>query len=473
MSKSKIVVLGESVQGLIAATLCAKSGMDVHLAGFRNKDYETFANGYKTGPVIHVPFPLSYAVIDTLGLESHGLDITSYPTVNPFKSMPFYDGLNHLCHAFASLDENRPSYREKAWRDTWATFELGRVLAGYDADIQNLFAQSTTLSLNALMDATGLPQADQAQLVALCVMGSRTDPASAGSAAAILPAIHAYKDGACHIHGGLHDLLKSLKQAAMAYGVNFTEGQYIDRIDIEDGIIRSVHLDGGEDCSGDYYILDHDPVAFFEDYGDQASLPPAFRNRVTPAQNMRESVHIRLGLSSLPDGLQDHCIIAPDKEYINTARHDCKHDGGSQFPVMSVINITGQNPHFAPEGHYVLDILSHYFDLSLPGKEDSAEAQILVTIQALDRFFPGIADMIVHSDAAPMNTQAGQPNFSGSMPLLQLFKIFFGHHSIGYDAPYHNLLIAGYGNEACTHYHVNNGGMRVANLLQSLKESAT
>jgi phytoene dehydrogenase-like protein len=465
----KTIIMGSSVQGLIAASLLGRAGMPVDVVEFPNDDYTEFHEGFKTGPVTHIPFALSYDVVDTLDLESHGLDVTQLKSENPFQKLPFYDGLKTLLAAFQSLDEMKPAYKEKAWRDAWGTFELGRVLSESDAKTQELFAQSTTLSLKDLMDATDLDDKDKAQIMALCLCGSKTDPSAKGSAASILPAMIPFEAEAYIIQGSLHTLFKILKQAAMSNGVTFHEGQVIQSIEVTNNNIDTVTLNGGETLTADYYVLDHDPVVVFKDFMGEGSLPPAFRNRVMPTQNLRECARIQLALSSLPDGITAYKMIAPTTDYIYQARSDFKKDGGSQLALLSIANVTQDNLDFAPEGHYALDILAHYFDPKLSENDDTREVQVLAVIQALDYAFPGIADHIVHSTSCAMNSQGGQANFMGAMPLLQLFKIFFGHHAMGYDVPHHNLLVAGYGAGACAHYHVNNGGMRVATLLQSLK----
>ena len=464
----KTLVLGSSIQGLIAGALLARVGGTVTLVDFEENPYDDFAKGYKTGPVTHVPFALSYDVVDQLDLESHELDVASLKGENPFKQLPFYESLKTLLNAFQSLDNTKPAYNEKAWRDAWGTFELGRVLANCDAATQKLFAHSTTLSLVDLMVASGLGDAVQAQLIALCVCGSKTDPNAKGSAASILPAMAVYEGEHYVIQGGLDILTKSLKQSAMSYGVSFHEGQVVQSVTCENGAVHSVTMDGGEILTADHYVVDHDPVIVFEKYMKAATLPPAFRNRVTAAQNLRESAQIQLALSEVPAELQNNHNVAPSVEYITNARSDLKKDGGSQLAMLSIVNVTDDNSDFCPEGQCAIDILAHYFDPALATDAGARDLQILAVIQALDQAYPGISDKIIHSQFRAINSQGGQANFMGAMPLLQLFKIFFGHHAIGYDVPYNNLLIAGYGAGACAHYHVNKGGMRVATLLQSL-----
>jgi hypothetical protein len=474
-TKQSVLILGHQLQGMIAAVQLAKSGFDVRVVGLDGFDnaYHPFAKDYKVGPVTHVPFQIPKSLVDDLNLQDHGLVIEA-PIDNRFVDLPFYDGLCTLLDSFETLDDNRPAYKEKAWRDTWGTFELGRILAGYDKDIQALFAQSTTLSLVELFENLPLNDDQKANMIAACIIGSRTDLNTKGSASALLPALSFFmhRDDTISVCGPLHPLLSCLKQAGMSLGVDYQDS-IVKNIHAAGRDVTSVILQDDTEIEVDYYILDSDPVVFFKQYGDGLSLPPAFQNRVTPTQNLRECARVHMAVSAIPDDLQKHKIIAPTVDYIEKARTDFRVDGGSQLPFLSVINVTHDRPDFAPDGSHVLDILFHYCDPNLMDDEGAQDAFIQTTIQALDRAYPNFSDSIIETGFTKPNSQAGMPNFTGAMPLLQLFKIFFGHHAMGYDMPFDNMILAGYGSEACAHYHVQKGGMRVSTLLQSIQNNGT
>ena len=172
-------------------------------------------------------------------------------------------------------------------------------------------------------------------------------------------------------------------------------------------------------------------------------------------------------LDQLPESLMHGGFIAPTIDYIDQARNSFKHSGGSEMPVLSIVNVT--TPGFAPDDHYVIDVLAHNFENTTDADGSNNHSKILATVQAFIKAYPGVESHILHSAYRPMNSHDGYPNFVGTMPLLQLFRIFFRHHAISYDTPQDNLLMAGYGIEACAHAHIHNGGVRVANLLQSLE----
>ena len=229
-----------------------------------------------------------------LALESHGLEIPKEQLKNPFKKLPFYDGLKTLVDMFQSLEDTRPDYKEKAWRDAWGTFEIGRVLSEYDTDIQNLFAQSSTLSLIDLVNASELDDAEQAEIIAICTLGSKTDPSAQGSAAAILPAIAIFEQKNCsYFYGSGYNLVTALKQASLSNNVTIITEQHVESIEAEGKIITNVTLNGGDMLNADHYVLDYDPVTLFKQYLNNYSILPAFKNRIIPKQNVKECIRAR------------------------------------------------------------------------------------------------------------------------------------------------------------------------------------
>lgn len=461
------IVLGQHVQGLIAGAMLAKAGHTVDVLNFPDSDYAEFYDGCKTGPVAHVPVAIPVSLIDDLDLKNYGFELPRIPLSNPFEKLPFYEGLKRLVDMFIGLETSRPSYKEKAWRDTWNTFEIARVLSEQDDAAQALFARSATLSLIELLDATSLSAGEKAEIVAYSVVGSKTDPAAKGSAAAILPAMAIFeKKNHILLCGSLHPLVRALKQAAMAYGANVVVDDTITNIYANESGIQSVTLSGGQEIEGAYYVLDYDPVSFFADYLENYNVPLLFKKRIAPEQNTQECLHVKMALSRSPEALdQSHIFLATDEGYIARAKDDMVQDGGSQFPMLSIVNISRKNPSLANDNVVVIDVIAQYFE---PGLQDLSGGPLMAVQQALTKAFPEIEGAILSCEIAVPPTQLGQANFVGAMPLLQLFKVFGGYHSMGYDMPIDNLLVAGYGAGTAGHYHVNDGGERIAKLLQSL-----
>ena len=461
-----ILVLGQNVQGLIAGALLAQAGHSLDIIDFPDSEYKEFYDGCKTGPVTHIPLAIDADIVAQLDLKSYGFEPSKAVLDNPFKKLPFYDGLKVLVKMFEDLDLNRPPYKEKAWRDAWGTFEIGRVLSEQSDTAQSLFARSATLSLVELLSETNLDNKDKANIIALSVLGSKTDPASKGSAAAILPAMSIFeKDGHIILNGSLHSLVRALKQAAMANGANIVNDAQIAKINMSGDNITSITLTNEQELYADHYILDYDPVVLFKEYLANYSLSPMFKKRITPEQNTKECLHLKLVVSELPKSLDDsQHFVAADESYIAQAKNDMRNEGGSQFPMLSFVNVSRKNPSLARDNTSVIDVIAQYFD---PELEDLNDGPVKAVIQAIAKEYPGFVDKIIHTSIATPPTQFGQASFIGTMPLLQLFKVFSGYHSMGYDMPIENLLIAGYGSGTAGHFHVNDGGVRIANHLQS------
>jgi len=399
---SNILVLGQHTQGLIAAGLLAKSGHHVTCVGFPDDtSYAEFLDGYKTGPVVHLPFAIPSYIVDELGLKSYGFTVPE-SLKNPFQKLPFYDGLKTLLSMFETMHENRPDYNEKGWRDTWNTFEIGNMLSRYDADIQSLFTKSATLSLVELLKASDVDDATQAEIITLCVLGTKMSPSN------------------------------------------------------------TIILDDEQELSADHYIFDFDPVRLFDEFLDNYSIAPAFKNRVHPSKNKKECVHVKM---AVPADINIPQFIAPAVDYIKNARLDMKSDGGSQSPILSIVSTMGQS-ELSPEGTVALDIIAQYFEPDLNNDDAILQAVKQAMIDNIDGLDD---DKIIHTSIHPTATQFGQATFSSAMPLLQLFKVFSGYHAIAYDLPINNALVVGYGMGTANHYHTYDGGERVASVFQSMK----
>ena len=437
-----LVVLGHNVQGLIAASLVAQSGAPVTVLAFPDDE---------ANHVTHIPFALPKDTIDALGLNNHGF-ITPEPISNPFLKLPFYDGLKKVLDMMVSLDIHRPPYDEKGWRDTWATFEVGHILSQYDHAIQDLFARSATLSLVELLDAANLATEDKEAIMQACLCGSKTDPNLKGSAASILPAMAAYdNDDAIIVSGHIDHLVNALKGAAMGFGADIVEGKFIRKISIDDQSIHSVIMDDETEYYGDLIVLDHDPVEIFRLYTPEFSPPAAFMNRIRPDANTKYCVLATVELTRPVSMPFDATKISSELAYT-----DFKADGGSQYPVLSIAQVSEATYH----------ILAQYFEPDLDN--DDAISQAIT--QSLNTLIPGIKDNIKDITIKPAGSHVGYPSFTGGMPILQMLKIFSGHHALAYDLPLSNAVMAGYGAGACAFPHVAQGGERAATLYQSLQE---
>ena len=455
------LVLGQHTQGLIAAALLAKAGHDVTCVGFHDDtSYDPFFDSYKTGPISHLPFAIDNSVIHALELDNHGLDIKESPQ-NPFQKLPFYDGLKKLLKMFEGLHGSQPPYNEKAWRDTWNTFEIGHVLSQETPETQDLFAKAATLSLNDLISHSGLGDSDIADIIALCILGSKINPGNVGTAAAILPAMaHYERESSTLIQGSLHSLSSSLRNSCMAMGVNMINDQKIRKIDCSDQAITMIILDNEDELIADHYIIDHDPIRLFETFLKDLSMPPTFKNRVYPTQNLKECAHIKMvikGDIDLPP------ILAPTPDYINEARKDYETEGGAQNPILSIVNVTKHHPELGQGDAHVFDIIAQYFD----PHADNHDPILIAVKQAMTNHIDGLNETdIIHISLHPISSQFGQPTFNSAMPLLQLYKVFSGYHAIAYDLPTDNAIIAGYGMGTANHYHTYDGGMRIAGIFE-------
>jgi|GEM_PF-7049726 len=108
--------------------------------------------------------------------------------------------------------------------------------------------------------------------------------------------------------------------------------------------------------------------------------------------------------------------------------------------------------------------MAQYFEEEVQ-EEGNFDAISEAISQAVKQSMPEISDKITYITSEKSPTQLGQPNFIGTKPLLQLFKIFSKHHALGFDLPIANMVFSGYGFGCAGHYHILDGGEKVALLF--------
>jgi hypothetical protein len=222
--------------------------------------------------------------------------------------------------------------------------------------------------------------------------------------------------------------------------------------------IDTVILEDETEIKADAFIADCDPVILFKNYFRDVSVSPAFKNRIIPNKNEKDCLSLTVTLNQpMETGL-----IAPSVKYIGQALNDMRAEGGSQYPLLSILK----------QDEKTYNILAQYYEFGL--EVDNEESIKMAVTQAIVKHHdPEFESKIEKIKIDPCATQFGMPSFSSAMPLLQLYKVFSGYHSIAYDTPIANMTFAGYGKACAGHHHMRDGGERVANLYQNLFETGT
>ena len=492
-----VVIIGAGHNGLVAAFYLAKAGMKPLVLERR----DTVGGGGITGE-LHPGFKcptLSHQILlwadiaREMQVERHGVEWLK-PPADVFapaldgRSLTLYDDVRRSAEGIRSFSakdaEAYPAYRAAIERITGV---LASLLAAPPPSIDTPSPRDlwTLLGTGRKFRALGrrdgyrllrwgpMPAADmmgewfESDLVAAAsaspgVSGTMLGPRSAGSALVLM--LHEthrrLAGGGLRVRGGPGTLTRAMSEAARAAGAEIRTGTAVERILTRDERVTGV-VAGSAEIPASLVVSAVDPKTTFLRLIDPMDLSPEF---VTQVRNYRSSgtvAKINFALSALPAfrGAADpHVLsgrihIGPALDYLERAFDHAKYGEMSTEPWLDVSIPTILDPGLAPSGAHVMSIYVHYTPVMLRGGSwETAKDTLLQTVlRTLDRFAPGIAQLVVAAQVlSPAQLEGdfgfyGGHIFHGELALDQLFTMrpLLGYGR--YNTPIQGLHLCGAG----------------------------
>jgi phytoene dehydrogenase-like protein len=208
---------------------------------------------------------------------------------------------------------------------------------------------------------------------------------------------------------GIEGLVEALRAAATAAGAEIRCGAPVARVAIEgdeNGLrATGVELAGGELIGAERVISSADPKRTFLDLVGARNLEIEFANRINRLRCEGYVAKLHLALKDLPvfpglDRPDGRMIIAPELDAIEFAFDDAKYGQCSQNPVMELVIPTLHQSSLAPAGQHVLSVQVMYVPADLRGgwTEGARSALIARVIDELERYAPGLGDLVLHAE---------------------------------------------------------------------------
>ena len=445
-----VIVVGGGHNGLVAAGLLAKRGARVTVLERRSTVGGAATTEQPWGPAFKMS-SLSYVVslippeiVNELELARHGYKI--YPQNGYFA--PYRDGralqlpdndaarrhtqiaqfsradadayehwdtwLGGLGHVLGPLLETIPpaigSTRPRDLLDqarlAWTLRRLGVKGAG---DVTRLF----TLSIADLLDEWFASPQMQGVLSVSGVIGVWAGPRSPGTA--YVMAHHKVGDAGegqtgswGFPQGGMGAVSDALRAAALAKGATVRTDAPVARIDVNNGRVRGVTLESGEELRADVVIAATHPQITFLDQIDRAALPSDFVTAIERWKSRSGTVKVNVAVDRLPEftakpGFDPEVhggtiVLAESLDDIEGAFQDAVAGRGAALPFADICIPSVFDPTLAPEGQHVVSMFTQWVPhtWATSASDDGLAAYADRVIARVDEVAPGFTDSILH-----------------------------------------------------------------------------
>lgn len=265
------------------------------------------------------------------------------------------------------------------------------------------------------------------------------------------------------VRGGMGAISQAIADSARAHGAEIRTNAPVKHILVENGSVKGVVLDNGDDIRTRLVLSNCDPKRTFLQLMDPAQLPGEFRTRIEQWRTEGTSTKINLALNGLPrfsaypetpgpqHGATMH--ICPSIDYVERAWDDAKYGRPSREPMLEMTIPTMYDASLAPAGKHIMGIFLQYSPYTLrEGTWDEHREPFGDRVIALiERYCPNIRSLIEHRQVlTPLDLErrfgiTGGNIFHGEMSVDQMFVLRPAAGVAGYKMPIEGLYLCGSG----------------------------
>ncbi|MEX0754817.1 MAG: NAD(P)/FAD-dependent oxidoreductase [Actinomycetota bacterium] len=449
MATYDAIVVGGGHNGLVAAAYLAKRRRKVLVLERAERVGGILANvelaeGFTAPGVAHTVGRLRKSVIAELELERHGFEPIE-PDVRVFAPQPDGSGITLWADAARTAEGLRASAPVAA--DRYVAFDKRvRALASFLAHVNaatppDVKTPSIADAINGLklgkafkgLGSKAGREATRALPMAIADFvregvgeGAGSDPVagalaaravlytsmgswSAGSAAVFLND-SAGNDGgvagqSTFAKGGSGALADALANAATAFGAEIRTSAEVSAIASNaNGRATGVVLASGEQIRGTAIVTACDPKRTLTSLIDPVVLGPELVWRGGNIRTPGATAKVDLALSGMPkfngadeERLRGRIVVSLGIDYLEKAADAWKYGAISEDPMLEITIPTLSDPSLAPEGRHVMSVLFQSAPYALREGTWDTESERLadVTVKALERYAPGLGELVV------------------------------------------------------------------------------
>lgn len=424
------IVVGGGHNGLIASCYLARAGLSVLVleraaqVGGACVTEELFPQ-VKVSSGAHMARHLSGQIVEELGLRERGLDVYMRD-VSTFAPLP--DGGHVLLRADEkrALEEiarhsphdaesyirmqqylNGVERRLAPWRmhAPPSLEELARAFGGREGEC--MLRDLLFSSVGELMERYFESSAIKAVVGVDGVLGTFAGPRTPGTTFALFHRTSGQLLGVRGawglVRGGFGALTEVLAAAARHHGAQIRTDAPATAIEVDDGRVRGVTVNGGETIEASTVMSSADPRVTFLRLLSGDHLPASFVSRVEQFQMRGFGMKVHLLLKELPDfaaipgteAAPHHfarLVIAPSLEYMHQAYGDGRIGHFSSEPIIEGVIPTLDDDSLAPRGVHVLSLWVQFapYHLAEGSWADAGERAADRVMEVLARYAPNL-----------------------------------------------------------------------------------
>jgi len=439
MPDHDVIVIGAGHNGLTAASLLARAGLDVlcieknRYVGGMASTVELF-DGFRFEIAGSVLFPIARYVVNDLELESCGLK----PIQREIMSTNIGDPGEPALHMYADPMRMLKHLVEDHGQDAAAGFAglaawiqgpaealdrfnprrpprtLGQIFdAAKSVEERNALR---TIFFGSVMDVVDRFFPDPSRhkilrtmLAFLAVNSTYRGPYTPGSATCLAFALAAPEDGwIMHkLEGGIGSLSAGLARKLEERGGRILIHETVTRILVEEGRAVGVELANGERITARRVVSNLDPTSTFLRLMDESQLPADYVAGVKAIDHRGAYVQMQVALDALPEfagefawlnegEYRQSVSIFNSPELLQENWVECRRKQVPTDPIVGMQIPSVKDPSLAPPGKHAGTIFAMYFPCEAPRSEHGRLKDVMAEriIDKLTRYAPNFRESI-------------------------------------------------------------------------------